>query len=601
MAAMEQGLTVLPPLYDIYYPFGAYVSLYGEIAEASGGVLAKKFKQYKDYVEPIGAPIYSLPGCDGKFFQSCIVCHASCQAISLSEFVQSGNPLSVAVNSFCSCSGWLMLLAELSKLAPVPSISKIIVSGSHAASLKLVSEGRASMAAIDVVSFHLAQLYYPALTRHVKILGYTERSLSLPFVTHKHHSDAVKEQIKSALRDSCSRQFGVEGSSAHTMRLQAVDTTVTFRDYANSINNLLSMANGAYPSLMEKLVPGIQLEGVSMRVDNTTVQCITGIEEVDYLRHESEFLGFLAHSLVIIVVREITLYHYRHRITSTDVTIESVSQAVDSVVKQEFWRQLPHGAGKIVLCSTRGVLLLLANVLSDNDNNNNVDVDREYLAQMKAVLTQFKQTLKGEVETAENMFAAGFMGRASDRLSDCFGYKDTSNLLATLWAVDFSLSDRLIQDGESLGLVAYVSAPRLNNKGDWGNLVISHTEQGLVAWRDSMSHSAARRYVAPHCYEHIRLHRGVMTFKEQHTHWYSTLPVNMKQTVFLRSIDESTLDQGVFTPPSFYVNTDEHFEQELIEMLQKQQDKFTEPLNAKNLISTLANKRTFLREVISYR
>ncbi|RYH28278.1 hypothetical protein EON65_12825 [archaeon] len=549
------------------------------------------------YVISLGAPIYNVPGCEGKLFRSCLVGHISCTATSLDQLLHtSSGPLTVAVNSFCSCSGWLMLLAELGKITPTPSISKIIQTGSCAASLRLVSEGKATIAAVDVVSFHLAQLYYPALTSYIKVLGYTDPSLSLPFVTHKHHSDAVKERIKSALRDACAHQSSVVGSSADIMRLRAVDTTVTFQDYVDSINSLVEKATSAYPVLMEKLTPGMALDCVLQLEEGTSVESIASIEEGDYLHYESQFLGYLAHSLVCVVVKEICLYHSRHNIPSSDMTLESIVKAVDGLVKQEVWRQLPHGASKIVLCSTQGVLQLIESVLS-SECEKVMEVDRECTERLRVVMHHSKRPQS----TEEGMYAAGFMGRASSKLSDCFGHTDTDNLLATLWAVDFSLSDRLIQDGESLGLVAYVSAPRLNNRGDWGNLVISHTEQGLVAWRDSMSHSAARRYVAPHCYEHIRLHRGVLTYSEQHTHWFSTLPVSMKQTVFLRSVDASEVDGGESKPPPFYVNKADHYEQELRHMLGKQQEKFTELLNADNLISALAHKKTFLREVISYR
>jgi hypothetical protein len=85
------------------------------------------------------------------------------------------------------------------------------------------------------------------------------------------------------------------------------------------------------------------------------------------------------------------------------------------------------------------------------------------------------------------------------------------NLNVQVWAVDFALSEVLIAKGESLGVWAYISAPRHNDRYDWGNLVLGDSEAALTKWRGVTEHVAAGRELAPHCYEHIRLHRGIFS------------------------------------------------------------------------------------------
>lgn len=73
--------------------------------------------------------------------------------------------------------------------------SERIETGGHRNSIRAVAEGRADVAAIDCMSWHLAKLFEP-LARELQVVGWTKQRKGLPYITSK----ATPPDIAAALR-----------------------------------------------------------------------------------------------------------------------------------------------------------------------------------------------------------------------------------------------------------------------------------------------------------------------------------------------------------------------------------------------------------------
>ena len=57
-------------------------------------------------------------------------------------------------------------------------------------------------------------------------------------------------------------------------------------------------------------------------------------------------------------------------------------------------------------------------------------------------------------------------------------------------------------------MLCYCSVER--EDGNWCNLVLIRTPQGIDHWREGHQHSYATHVLSPQCYQWIRLHNGVL-------------------------------------------------------------------------------------------
>ena len=134
---------------------------------------------------PVSVPLFDIPGCNGTRYRSWLVCQANDSRDSLREFRDTR----VAINGRDSNSGMNVLRHEIVSLLDGAHVDpseryfkRVIISGSHEASLRAVANGEADLAAIDVVSyFHLTRLE-PALSRQTRIFSSTVETTGLPFV-----------------------------------------------------------------------------------------------------------------------------------------------------------------------------------------------------------------------------------------------------------------------------------------------------------------------------------------------------------------------------------------------------------------------------------
>ena len=105
----------------------------------------------------------------------------------------------VAVNSEDSYSGCLALKCMINQLKPGGRFfAEMKISGAHRNSARMVATGDAELAALDCVSWDLAQRYEP-LAADLKVIAKTPPRPNLPLVTAKSASEEAVTKMREAL------------------------------------------------------------------------------------------------------------------------------------------------------------------------------------------------------------------------------------------------------------------------------------------------------------------------------------------------------------------------------------------------------------------
>ena len=150
------------------------------------------WKDLRDHLEILAAPIYAFDGCEGPTHRSFLVARADDRRDALPQF----RGARAAINAYDSNTGMNLLRAAVAPLAQQGRFfGEVVVTGAHAASLEAVRAGDADIAAIDAVTFGLLR------PQGVKIIGHTPSSPTLPFVTSRAQPEAIRASLREALRD----------------------------------------------------------------------------------------------------------------------------------------------------------------------------------------------------------------------------------------------------------------------------------------------------------------------------------------------------------------------------------------------------------------
>lgn len=90
----------------------------------------------------------------------------------------------IAINSTDSQSGF-QVFREILNAAPENRLTsdQYVISGAHRASIKMIADGHAHVAAIDAVAYALAERHDPELVADVEILGFSTPKPGLPLIT----------------------------------------------------------------------------------------------------------------------------------------------------------------------------------------------------------------------------------------------------------------------------------------------------------------------------------------------------------------------------------------------------------------------------------
>jgi len=142
----------------------------------------------KDEVQYVGTLDFGLPGGPG-YYHSRLIAHPG--------FRGNLSGCRLAYNAADSQSGWAARF-DTGLHNPRLSISEIIETGSHAASLAAVAEGRADAAYIDAVTWRILKRVDPN-AKHVRVAGRTSPTPGLPLITAKHNDP---EPLRLTLRDA---------------------------------------------------------------------------------------------------------------------------------------------------------------------------------------------------------------------------------------------------------------------------------------------------------------------------------------------------------------------------------------------------------------
>lgn len=141
--------------------------------------------RFRDRVTILGAACYDIPADPGEY-----------HSVLVARVDDAAPGPRFALNDALSNSGWDMP-QEWARAAGV-ALRPVLVTGSHAASLLAVAEGRADLAGIDAVTFR-AMLRWDAAARDVRVVARTRPTPGMSFVTAAANDPAP---IRAALAEA---------------------------------------------------------------------------------------------------------------------------------------------------------------------------------------------------------------------------------------------------------------------------------------------------------------------------------------------------------------------------------------------------------------
>jgi ABC-type phosphate/phosphonate transport system substrate-binding protein len=148
-------------------------------------------------VRLIGTPCYDFAGCEGYRYCSFVVVAADAAA----QRPQDLRGLRAAVNQAHSHSGMNALRHLVAPLSHDGRFfSDVIASGSHLASMRMVAEGQADVAAIDCITWGYMALHAPQLLYGLRILCETARMPGLPLISSPAVDDATAALVRQVLQ-----------------------------------------------------------------------------------------------------------------------------------------------------------------------------------------------------------------------------------------------------------------------------------------------------------------------------------------------------------------------------------------------------------------
>ena len=135
---------------------------------------------YQGQYQLLGVPTYDAPGCGKGTHRAFILVHADSPVVRLQD-LRGGT---FALNSRHSNSGMNLPRVMFARIATGRRFfSRVIETGSHAASMRLVASGGADVASIDCVTYAFFRDYRPEALVGLRRFAETPESPAIPFVT----------------------------------------------------------------------------------------------------------------------------------------------------------------------------------------------------------------------------------------------------------------------------------------------------------------------------------------------------------------------------------------------------------------------------------
>lgn len=151
---------------------------------------------YAGRLRILATPCYAAPGCAGSDYASAIVVREASRARTLKDML--GGRL--AVNDPDSQSGCNAVHASVAVFCHGgPPFGRLVITGSHIASLRAVREGVADVCAVDAVTHALLARHTPDSLRETRVLAWSERTPGLPYVTRRSADDETVQRLRDGL------------------------------------------------------------------------------------------------------------------------------------------------------------------------------------------------------------------------------------------------------------------------------------------------------------------------------------------------------------------------------------------------------------------
>ncbi len=147
----------------------------------------------------VATPHYAVPGCEGPGYCSLILVRAGSRFRSLADLRECR----AAFNGRDSQSGYNAFRSAIAPLAREGRFfAEVVETGSHAASLEAVADGRADVAAVDCVSLALIGRYRPPVVGEVREVGRTLSAPGLPYITSMDAGEDRLHRLRAGLQDA---------------------------------------------------------------------------------------------------------------------------------------------------------------------------------------------------------------------------------------------------------------------------------------------------------------------------------------------------------------------------------------------------------------
>ena len=164
--------------------------------------------QLHDRVSLVGTPDFGVPGCEPGYYRSAIVVRADDTRDDVSEYRDAV----LAFNGEGSQSGYAAIHHHVAPLGFW--FAERLHTGSHAASVGAIAEGRADIASIDAVSWAMI-VRYDDRAASLRILDLTEPTPGLPYIAARDaDADATFAAVEAAiagLDDTDRAALGIRG------------------------------------------------------------------------------------------------------------------------------------------------------------------------------------------------------------------------------------------------------------------------------------------------------------------------------------------------------------------------------------------------------
>jgi ABC-type phosphate/phosphonate transport system substrate-binding protein len=147
----------------------------------------------RDAVTVVATPGYFAEGCTGTDYCSMLVVRRNDPVSELAALAGQ----TAAINDPLSLSGSLAL--QLAAAAAGMRPGRVLLSGSHRSSLRMVTRGEADVCAVDAVCWALACVHEPETTAALRVLQLTPAAPALPYVCAAGIDAGIVGTLRSAL------------------------------------------------------------------------------------------------------------------------------------------------------------------------------------------------------------------------------------------------------------------------------------------------------------------------------------------------------------------------------------------------------------------